>query len=119
MSALATAYEKAEHRFVADKNAIPPITDPMGKYWRQPDRHAILLDDTHAIMPQHVFDSLSEYNCSMPTGVYPGKMWKCHVGSYDSRVKVEDRYWQLRWFGVHPTELESLVTNNARTILIA
>jgi hypothetical protein len=36
----------------------------------------ILKDDTHAIMEQADFDSLPEYSCSIPTGVFIGKIWK-------------------------------------------
>jgi hypothetical protein len=72
-------------------NVIPPITDPMGKYWRQPDTSRILIDDTHALMEKSTFEALSEYSSSIPSGIYPGKMWRCHHRGT----------WFLRWFGEH------------------
>lgn len=68
---------------------IPPITDPLGKYWRQPDRNRIEVDETHALMTEADFESLSEYSTSIPSGVYPGKMWR--------RQQVDG--WYLVWFG--------------------
>lgn len=55
---------------------IPPITDPLGKYWQQPHRRFIELDDTHALMSEQTFKGLKEYSTSIPTGRYEGKMWK-------------------------------------------
>lgn len=55
---------------------IPPITDPMGQYWDQPSRFDIEIDETHALMSQATFDALHNYAHSVPTGCYPGKMWK-------------------------------------------
>jgi hypothetical protein len=87
-------------------NVIPPITDPMGKYWRQPDTSRILIDDTHALMEKSTFEALSEYSTTIPTGVYPGKMWRCHyLGT-----------WFLRWFGEH--EDPSLCSNHHREIIV-
>lgn len=115
---LKSSIEAAQERIVAvlDTHPIPPITDPMGKHWSQPNRSQILIDATHAVMTQETFDQLAEYSCSFPTGVYPGKMWKCNVGAFNHKVKPEDRYWQLRWFGHH--EDPAYVSNNYRTILI-
>lgn len=59
-----------------EANSIPEMTDPMGRYWRQPTRAEILTDDTHALMPAQVFNELANYDTSVPSGVYPGKMWK-------------------------------------------
>ena len=68
---------------------IPDIVHPLGKYWEQPNKDNILIDDTHALMNEHSLDELYEYSMSIPTGVYVGKMWKS---------KVSDK-WILRWFG--------------------
>lgn len=72
-----------------NKNAIPAMTNPMGKGWAQPKTSDIELDDTHALMSKSDFDSLPVYNCGYPSGVYPGKMWSAKV----------DTGFQLRWFG--------------------
>lgn len=81
-------------------NAIPDITDPLGRSWRQPSRSVIELDDTHALMTQATFEDLAEYSSSQPTGVYEGKMWKRHDGLYDRRCRPEDRRWLLCWYDV-------------------
>lgn len=70
-------------------NLIPDITDPLGRAWNQPSRSEIDIDDTHALMDTIAFDDLSEYSCSIPSGVYDGKMWKAHIGGK----------WLLRWYG--------------------
>ena len=71
-------------------NRIPPMTHELGKYWRQPSQDSILVDDTHAVMDSTAFEKLAEYSSSMPSGVYPGKMWKAlHHGR-----------WMLRWYGI-------------------
>lgn len=113
MSALRTAVEIAVSR---DDHPIPPITDPLGKHWDQPARREIEIDATHAMMSQETFQALGEYSCSMPTGVYPGKMWRCHVGAYDPNCKPSDRFWQLRWFGHHADP--GYVSNHYRRIMV-
>ena len=59
-----------------DSNTIPEMTDEMGRYWEQPARENILIDDTHAVMNKRDCESLANYSRSIPSGVYPGKMWK-------------------------------------------
>ena len=79
----------------------------MGKYWEQPKREQIAVDDTHALMTDVEFKMLAVYSSSIPNGVYPGKMWKAFNGGK----------WWLRWFGEHPTD-PGLCTNNHREIII-
>lgn len=67
---------------------IPPITDPMGKHWKQPKVEDILIDDTTAMMTQTTFNQLAEYSTSLPSGKYAGKMWKSR--GTDG--------WYLRWY---------------------
>ena len=88
-------------------NAIPVITDPLGKYWKQPEVEQIELDNTHALMSMQTFNKLMEYSCSFPTGVYEGKMWKS---------KTIDG-WILRWFAEDPRDNENYCSNNSRLIL--
>lgn len=106
-----------KHPLLPEPNVIPPITEPMGKNWRQPDPAGFIIDATHVIMSQADFDNLLEYSGSQPTGVYPGKMWKSHVGVYSPRVKEEDCYWVLRWFG-YSEKGEQFCSNNHRKIII-
>jgi hypothetical protein len=77
---------------------IPEMTDPLGKYWDQPDRSAITIDDTHALMTTATFKKLGEYSASCPSGVYPGKMWSRHDGLHDDRCAEKDRRWLLCWY---------------------
>ncbi len=69
---------------------IPPITDPKGQNWEQPDRHAILIDAAHALMTQDTFEELTEYSTEMPSGIFAGKMWK-YLGPTSGK-------WFLCWF---------------------
>ena len=85
---------------------IPPITEPMGMHWRQPPRQEIELDDTHAMMSEAAFKQLAEYSCTVPTGVYEGKMWKANTRDG----------WMLRWFGT--CDDPKCCSNNQRKILI-
>ena len=87
-------------------NIIPIITDPLGKSWDQPKIENILIDDKNALMEENDFKELHEYSCSVPTGVYVGKMWK-------SRINEK---WYLRWFSEH--ENPEFVSNNVREIII-
>lgn len=87
---------------------IPAMTDPLGRHWRQPDRTEILLDDKHAVMDGKTFSRLAEYSTSIPSGVYPGKMWKCHC---------LDGEWVLRWFG-EVDGRPDLCSQNQRVILL-
>lgn len=74
-------------------NAIPAMTDPMGRHWKQPKREDILVDDTHALMSEADFNKLPDYSRSTPSGVYDGKMW---------RSGTRDGHWYLCWFGPGP-----------------
>jgi len=71
-------------------NGIPAMTHALGKYWDQPPLERILVDGTHAVMDARTFDQLSEYSTTMPSGVYPGKMWKA----------LSCGRWMLRWYGI-------------------
>lgn len=55
---------------------IPPITDPLGKYWDQPSQEEILVDENHAVMTPATMSKLSNYGHTNPTGCYAGKMWR-------------------------------------------
>jgi hypothetical protein len=74
-----------------DENYIPKITHELGRHWKQPDREKIVVDSKSALMDKATYEQLAEYSCSVPTGVYEGKMWrKEHAGK---------KY--LRWYGKH------------------
>jgi hypothetical protein len=84
------------------------MLDPLGKYWNQPRRENIDLDDEIAIMSECDFNRLSEYNWSKPTGAYLGKMWK--------RFFDLEKDWFLFWYG--NSDIEGYVRVNSRKIVI-
>ena len=53
---------------------IPPITNPLGASWKQPDPASWLFDDTHVVIPERDLRQLDSYDLTMPSGVYNGKM---------------------------------------------
>lgn len=71
--------------------AIPVMDDPLGRYWKQPAglRDRVLIDDKHAVVSAADFAALSEYSSTIPSGVYPGKVWRRH----------ESPTWLLCWYG--------------------
>ena len=80
---------------------IPPITDPLGKNWKQPNRRHIEITNIHAFMSEQTFNELKEYSISIPTGRYEGKMWK----------GLANGEWYLVWFDTDedPNMLLSLI----------
>ena len=100
-----------------NQTVIPPMTDPLGQQWRQPDSSKILVDDSHALMDRAAFDTLAEYSATIPTGVYPGKMWKRHNGVHDPRCKPEDIKWMLGWYGLSDKD-DDFCSVNFREILL-
>ena len=93
-------------------NQIPEITDPMGKNWRQPSTKDIEIDDTHALMSESTLKQMPEYSCSIPSGVYPGKMWIRKKDYHDE----SKGYW-LCWFG--ESDVPGYVSNHHREIIVA
>lgn len=83
------------------------MTDPLGKYWDQPSRDNIVIDDDYAVMDKKTLEALYDYSRSMPTGVYPGKMWKAVMPN----GKV-----LLRWYG--ESDDPTMCSNNQREILL-
>lgn len=86
---------------------IPPITDPLGKHWRQPPASEIAIDDEVAMMTAKTFEALAEYSCTIPSGKYAGKMWKLFTG----------KAWYLRWYEGDPQDPSYLLIPN-RLIVI-
>jgi hypothetical protein len=90
-------------------NPIPPITDDMGKNWRQPPSNLMDFDAVpgYVIMSQAEFKMLARYDTTMPSGVYPGKMWKRDEGGVDLLV----------WFGIVPDKPD-VCSIEHRTIML-
>lgn len=88
---------------------IPECTHPLSKHWNQPKNIDIQIDDTHALMSKKSFDGLPIYSCSIPTGVYAGKMWKAHDRLND--------VWYLRWYENDPMN-KNMCLIKSRIIII-
>jgi hypothetical protein len=80
---------------MSELQEIPPITHPLGRYWDQPPRSEILVDDSIALMSRATFGKLMRYDTSFPSGVYEGKMWA------RSRPWQDDRLY-LCWYAENP-----------------
>lgn len=52
------------------------MTNPLGRFWEQPNLNEILIEDDNAIMTGITFSKLKNYSHSIPSGVYEGKMWR-------------------------------------------
>jgi hypothetical protein len=57
-------------------NAIPEMTEPLGRFWKQPAyiRYA-LMDEKHVLLDTGQIYELHKYDSSYPSGTYPGKCW--------------------------------------------
>lgn len=81
---------------------IPPITDPMGKSWRQPaDIGQAPMNATHVLLTRKQLADLPEYSSSTPSGVYPGKCWSSYHHEYtEGAIKPwqENGQWYLKWY---------------------
>lgn len=98
---------------------IPPITDPLGRNWDQPDMTDVTFDDTHVMLTQKQFDGLAEYSTTTPSGVYPGKCWKAQGLDWPKEhggFPKPNGKWYLRWFGL--CEDPNKCSNNGREIII-
>ena len=86
---------------------IPPMTHEYGKYWEQPKREDILLDDDCAVMTAETLNKLPQYDVTNPTGAYEGKMWR--------RVKSNGQF-MLCWYGF--SDDPKMVSINATPIYL-
>lgn len=94
-----------------DYHIIPPITDPMGRHWHQPDRFDIEISQAGfgiAWMSQKTMDKLPEYSSTVPTGTYAGKMWRADV----NRDPVKTPEWWLCWMAWSKKNPQDLLIHN-------
>ncbi|MDR2331898.1 MAG: hypothetical protein LBE61_00280 [Burkholderiaceae bacterium] len=58
---------------------LPPMDDPLGRHWRQPKglRDRVDLYETHGAIAESDWYGLPRYESTLPSGVYPGKAWRC------------------------------------------
>lgn len=90
-----------------DTHPIPPITDPLGRHWSQPDRSEISVSSNFAKMTRATFAKLPCYDSTLPTGVYDGKMW----------ARRQSNGTLLCWFG--PADDPTKCSLNTRKIILA
>ncbi len=88
-------------------SVIPNMIHPLGKYWNQPNREDIAIDDIHALMSKDSFNRLHTYLTSTPTGVYEGKMWRTRINAI----------WFLIWFGICE-DLDKCEINGREIIIV-
>lgn len=86
------------------------MTDKMGVHWKQPDRTRLFFSDTEVLIAKADFDLLADYSASIPSGVYPGKMWKCRYDYHD-----ESKGWAICWFG--PEEDQKCKVHHRRIVI--
>lgn len=67
------------------------------------------------VMDERAFYELSDYSCSMPSGVYDGKMWRRCQGAHTSLPK-EQWHWFLCWFG--PSDRPGMCSTNVLPLVI-
>lgn len=83
---------------------IPIMTHPLSKHWEQPDSRNFIFDieNKTVAMNKDDFDKLHNYSCSIPSGVYEGKMWKANANEFPPNGDFEkwDKTpkWYLRWY---------------------
>lgn len=72
----------------------------------------ILVEDDLALMTQKTFDDLKDYSLSLPTGVYPNKVWRrgnfwdksdttWFLGRYE---KDDEGTWWTKWSKIEIVE---------------
>lgn len=91
-------------------DTIPPISDELGRSWKQPCRSLIAVDEDHALMSRETFEKLERYDCSRPSALYVGKMWSSVVRTPTGRVISVLHV-------VYPGETTSEVIEYARVVL--
>lgn len=96
-----------DHLLPENAIIIPAMTNPLGKYWNQPDQRQIYIDAEKAYMREREFNALVNYTHSLPSGAYIGKIWK------GQNIKGD---WYLGWYGPYPTS--GYCSNNYRDIAI-
>lgn len=81
---------------------IPPMTHPLSKAWDQPPLNEFVIDKTHCLMTEKTYKQLHNYEYTLPTGKYEGKVFR--------------RGNRFTWFSEHVNP--GLLMINYREILI-
>lgn len=99
----------------AMQSPIPPFDfkrDPMARNWDQPDHtQFIWMADAVFVTPEQ-YEALHGYDCSNPTGCYPGKCWR-----RDERKFIDlNGHEYLLWFGYGKDD--NHCSNNHRRLFV-
>lgn len=86
-----------------DSRVIPIMTNPLGKFWRQPSLSKLFFREDYVLMDKEYFDILHNYESSYPSGVYEGKIWRSGG--------------TLMWYDLHETD-KNLCTVKSMPIAI-
>lgn len=86
---------------------IPRAANPLAKYWQQPPRDRVLVDDGLAMMAQRDFDTLQDCTGQRPAPPVEGIMW---------RVRFRGVWW-LMWYE-RSLLTEGSVETNWRQIVV-
>jgi hypothetical protein len=95
-----------------------PVPEAQSPYspsaFRMPHRHDIRFIEGKDFCYMNIvtFNTLLEYSSSVPSGVWPGKLWK---GNMNTRKCPTDN-WYLRWWG---EEVDGLCSVISLKIIIA
>lgn len=89
-------------------NAIPEMTDPLGRHWRQPkDIRSAAMDATHVRLTARQVRDLPVYDSSYPSGTYDGKCW------------LRNGHGGVQWLcWYHPHEQAGMISIGSREVLV-
>lgn len=94
------------------RSALDVVPVPERGGWRAPNLRNVVIDDTYAYMTKATWLAFLAYDESTPTGVWPGKVWRCSP----TRGPDKGRHF-ICWFGLSSKGLD-YCSNNSRIVRI-
>ncbi|HVH91276.1 MAG TPA: hypothetical protein VM783_07825 [Candidatus Acidoferrum sp.] len=113
---------KEGYALLPGASVVPARPMKYGTAWHQPRRNDLRfhVDSRNpeskpdlVYMSQKSRNDLSDYSRSMPTSVYPGKMWKAECTRLDG-----SKEWRLRWYGEVPGRRDICSNNECPIVLL-
>lgn len=87
-------------------NAIPAMTDPMGRHWGQPaDIRLAPMDALYVQLTARQVRDLLVYDSSYPSGTYYGKCWLRNGGEGECWLCWYHPHWQVGQIGIGSREI--------------
>lgn len=99
--------------YVEAKTVIPPMTDPLSVYWKQPSLDGMKIFRGEIWMTQSQFDKLADYTFSKPTGCYDGKCWKKQWQRPGGPL-----VWLMCWFAPIPENTTHCTTKTLQIFIL-